>query len=129
MFVITKGIINDILAGMDKSVKVIYHGTNGVDYDILLVVKNQQDKTIPEMHGNEDDIYYIVEGEAILQFGGEMLEKKLVEGYNDQYICAQIVNHEEQKLVSSDFAVIPRGVPHRVKLISERLVYLVIKER
>lgn len=79
-----------------------------------------------EVHEADTDIFYVIDGRAILVTGGEMREARTV---SPGEIRGSIIDGGEERIVrKGDLIVIPRGIPHWFKEISEGpFTYLVVK--
>ena len=79
-----------------------------------------------EVHTNEADVWYVVNGGCVLVVGGTEVGGK--EESPGQIRGASISGGTEYTLSKGDVIRIPRGVPHWVKKIEGReLVYIVVK--
>lgn len=78
-----------------------------------------------EVHDDETDIVYVLEGAATLVTGGEVVDGKTVAP--GQLRGASIRGGVEQKLVKGDFMVVPKGVPHWFKTVQGPFLYYVVK--
>jgi mannose-6-phosphate isomerase-like protein (cupin superfamily) len=67
-----------------------------------------------ELHQHESDLYIVVDGEATLITGGEMLNRKLKAP--GEFIGSGISNGESQVLRKGDVVHIAPNVPHQLKL-------------
>ena len=79
-----------------------------------------------EVHENETDVWYVIDGGCILVTGGSLIDAKS-EGPG-QIRGSGISGGEERKIGKGDFIRIPTGVPHWVKKIEGgEIVYIVVK--
>jgi mannose-6-phosphate isomerase-like protein (cupin superfamily) len=79
-----------------------------------------------EVHTNEADIWYVVDGGCVLAVGGTVVAGAQTEP--GQTRGTSITGGTEYKLGKGDFLRIPPGVPHWVKKIEgKELVYIVVK--
>jgi mannose-6-phosphate isomerase-like protein (cupin superfamily) len=86
-------------------------------------------RTLPgkaEVHTEETDIWYVIDGGCILVTGGSLIDAK--QESPGQIRGSGISGGEEQKIGKGDFIRIPNGVPHWVKKIDGgEIVYTVVK--
>ncbi|MFO7882693.1 MAG: hypothetical protein R6U52_09175 [Kosmotogaceae bacterium] len=87
-------------------------------------VKLENVETEPEMHKYWTDIYIVLEGNAILTLGQELIDSKEVD--DGEYRGGKITNPEETELKRGSVAVITAGYPHKLK-IGKGFSQLVIK--
>ncbi len=79
-----------------------------------------------EVHGTDTDIFYVVDGAAILVTGGAMVDPRSV-GPNETR-ASGTTGGESRTVGKGDIIVIPRTVPHWFKEVpTAPFVYLVIK--
>lgn len=79
-----------------------------------------------EIHNIDTDIFYVVEGTAVLVTGGEALEPRTT-GPNE-IRGSSIKGGDTQTVGAGDMIIIPKTVPHWFKEVPKApFVYLVIK--
>ena len=79
-----------------------------------------------EVHDVDTDIFYVIDGAAVLVTGGEMVEPRTV-GPNEVR-AGSTAGGEAQTVTKGDMIVIPRTVPHWFNEVPRApFVYLVIK--
>ena len=79
-----------------------------------------------EVHTNEADIWYVIDGGCVLVVGGTEVGGK--EESPGQIRGTEITGGTDYKLAKGDVIRIPHGVPHWVKKIEGgELVYIVVK--
>lgn len=83
----------------------------GNDYT-LLAYRNADG--LPELHEHESDLYMVVEGEATLVSGGQMLDRKMKSV--GEFTGSAIVNGESQLLRKGDVVHIAPNIPHQLKV-------------
>jgi glc operon protein GlcG len=78
-----------------------------------------------EFHTYETDIMYVLDGEATVVTGGEMVEPRQVGPgeYRAPSVCGGTTHH----LSRGDVLAIPNGVPHWFKEVSGPFLYYVVK--
>jgi glc operon protein GlcG len=80
---------------------------------------------LAEVHDLDADIAYVREGNATLVTGGTLVNARGV-GPSEQRGDA-IVGGQERELTVGDVVVIPKGVPHWFKRVSNPFTYFVVK--
>ncbi len=78
-----------------------------------------------EIHLDDTDIFYVLEGTATFVTGGELLEPKTVAP--GELRGSAIAGGTARKLGSGDMIVIPRGVPHWFRDVKAPFTYYVVK--
>ena len=78
-----------------------------------------------EVHAKETDIFYILDGEATFVTGGTMVGGK--ETQPNQLRGTSIDGGETYRLKKGDSIVVPAGVPHWFKAITQPVNYFIVK--
>jgi len=78
-----------------------------------------------EVHEEDTDTFYILEGSATFITGGKVVQPRMVSAGETR--AKEIVGGEEHKLVKGDVIVIPKRVPHWFKEVHGLLLYYVVK--
>jgi len=78
-----------------------------------------------EVHENETDIIYVLDGSATFVTGGAVAEGKMTGP--GEIRGAAIQGGEPRKLVKGDVVVVPKGVPHWFREIEGPFLYYVVK--
>ena len=78
-----------------------------------------------EVHEKETDIFYVTEGEATFVTGGTMIGGKT--SRPNQLLGTDIQGGETHHLKKGDVIVIPAGVPHWFKGVSQSIQYFTVK--
>lgn len=79
-----------------------------------------------ELHETQNDVFFILSGEATLILGGTMVDPKLTEPH--EYEAKSIQGGTRTKLVTGDVVHIPFKVPHQMILESgKQITYFVVK--
>lgn len=82
---------------------------------------------LAEVHTKDADIVYVLDGTATLVTGGRAVDAKLVEP--NEYRGSSIEGGDERQLNKGDVIVVPAGVPHWFKEVSNPFLYYVVKSR
>jgi glc operon protein GlcG len=80
-----------------------------------------------EIHNKDADIVYVLDGKATLVTGGTALNVKTVEP--DELRGSAIEGGETRQLQKGDVLIVPAGVPHWFKEVSNPFLYYVVKAR
>jgi len=80
-----------------------------------------------EVHTQDADIVYVLDGTATVVTGGTTLEPKTVAP--DEIRGSAISGGEERKLAKGDVLIVPAGTPHWFKEVSNPFLYYVVKAR
>ena len=78
-----------------------------------------------EIHEHDTDIFYVTEGNATFVTGGEIEGGKPTAA--GEIRGKAILGGVERKLQKGDVIVIPAGVPHWFKEVSNPFLYLIVK--
>jgi len=78
-----------------------------------------------EIHDQDTDIFYILEGSATFVTGGKAVETRIVSPGETR--GKELIGGEERQLTKGDVIVIPTGVPHWFKEVRGPLLYYVVK--
>jgi glc operon protein GlcG len=82
---------------------------------------------LAEIHTKDADIVYVLDGTATLVTGGTAVDAKTIEP--DELRGASIEGGETRQLKKGDVAIVPAGVPHWFKEVSNPFLYYVVKAR
>lgn len=80
-----------------------------------------------EVHTEDADIVRVLEGSATLVTGGKAVDLKMTAA--DEFRGREIEGGETHQLKPGDVVVIPAGVPHWFKEVSNPFLYYVVKAR
>lgn len=87
---------------------------------------SHRDKTgMVEVHAKDTDIIYVLEGTATIVTGGTMVGGQTTAP--DEIRGTSIDGGETRKLVKGDVFIIPNGVPHWFKVVTNPFNYYVVK--
>ena len=78
-----------------------------------------------EVHVQDTDIIYVLEGTATIVTGGEVVDGKTTAP--DEIRGASIRGGASQRLAKSDLFIVPNGVPHLFKDVQAPFLYYVVK--
>ncbi len=80
---------------------------------------------LAEIHANEADIFYVLEGTATFVTGGDLLEGKRMGG--GEVRGTALRGGTERELAPGDVITVPAGVPHWFRRVSTPFIYYVVK--
>ncbi len=110
----------------DKVANAFDKGMPLVEVDGYKVHASRREKAGQvEVHENETDVIYVLDGSATLVTGGIMVEPKWTA--SGEVRAPRVEGGETQLLVKGDVVVIPQGVPHWFKEASNPFLYFVVK--
>ena len=93
------------------------------DYNVQMLRRTAPGQV--EVHTKETDIFYVVDGEATFVTGGRIVGR--TETQPNQLRGTSIDGGETHRLKKGDAIVVPAGVPHWFKDISQPISYFTVK--
>ena len=78
-----------------------------------------------EVHADETDVVYVLEGEATLVTGGKVINPRNISA--DEVRGTDVEGGASRRIKKGDVIVIPEGVPHWFKEVQGPLLYFVVK--
>jgi uncharacterized cupin superfamily protein len=78
-----------------------------------------------ELHTQETDVFYVVDGTATFVTGGTMVDGKLVSP--GQMRGTSITGGETHHLKKGDVIIVPNGTPHQFTETSNPFLYFIVK--
>lgn len=103
---------------------VLFDGAGGRDYMVHTSRRDQAGQA--EVHARDTDIIYVTEGSATFVTGGAVVDGKATAA--DELRGAAIKDGDTRVIARGDVVIVPNGVPHWFKAISN-LQYYVVKVR
>jgi quercetin dioxygenase-like cupin family protein len=82
---------------------------------------------LAEIHTKDADIVYVLDGTATLVTSGTAVDAKVIEP--DELRGSAISGGDTRQLKKGDVILIPAGVPHWFKEVSNPFLYYVVKAR
>ena len=96
--------------------------------DKYMVHASRREKPgMAEIHTRDADIVYVFEGTATLVTGGTAVDSKTVAP--DEIRGKEISGGETHQIAKGDVIIVPAGVPHWFKEVTNPFVYYVVKAR
>jgi glc operon protein GlcG len=80
-----------------------------------------------EIHSKDADIIYVLDGKATIVTGGDAVDVKTIEP--DEQRGSAIAGGETRELKKGDVMIVPAGVPHWFKEVTNPFLYYVVKAR
>jgi len=111
-----------VRAGFDKG-SVLFN--RGESY--MVHASRREKPGMAEIHTQDADIVYVLDGTATLVTGGTATDAKVTE--SDELRGSAIEGGQTQTLQKGDVIIIPAGVPHWFKEVSNPFLYYVVKAR
>jgi mannose-6-phosphate isomerase-like protein (cupin superfamily) len=93
--------------------------------DLLVSGSHREAAGQVEVHDKETDVLYILDGDATLVFGGQMVGGKVTRP--GQWLGSDITGGQTRHIVKGEVFVIPAGVPHWFKEVPKSVSYFVVK--
>ncbi len=110
----------------DKVISAFDKGMPLLEVDGYKVHASRREKAGQvEVHENETDVVYVLEGSATLVTGGTMVDPKYMGP--TEVRALRVEGGESRQLAKGDVVVIPQGVPHWFKETSNPFLYFVVK--
>jgi len=113
---------SQVRAAFDKGA-VLFN--QGLPY--MVHASRREKPGLAEIHTKDADIVYVLDGTATLVTGGTAVDAKVVEP--DELRGSAIRGGDERQLRKGDVIVVPAGIPHWFKEVSNPFLYYVVKSR
>ncbi len=95
--------------------------------DYMIHASRRTEPGLIEIHNQETDLIYVLEGSATFVTGGRLLDGKTTAP--DEIRGTRLEGGDVRHLVKGDVVVVPNGVPHWFKEVNGPLLYYVVKVR
>jgi glc operon protein GlcG len=100
---------------------------DGMDRNYMIHTSRREKPGMAEVHTSDADLVYVLSGQASLVTGGRVLQGANIA--SDEIRGEAIDGGETRQLAKGDVIVIPAGVPHWFKQVSNPFLYYVVKVR
>lgn len=100
---------------------------DGTDRNYMVHTSKREQPGLAEVHGDDTDIIYVVEGTATIVTGGTAVETKSIAP--GEVRGTRIEGGETRQLAKGNVIVVPNGTPHWFKDVSGTFLYYTIKVR
>jgi quercetin dioxygenase-like cupin family protein len=97
------------------------------DESYMVHASRREKPGMAEIHTRDADIVYVLDGTATLVTGGTAIDAKVTE--TDELRGSSISGGEMRQLRKGDVIIVPAGVPHWFKEVSNPFLYYVVKAR
>lgn len=111
---------SDVAAGFERG------GTLVEEKNYVVMTASRTKPGEVEIHKRFTDVFYVVEGDATIVFGGRAVGPK-PETNPDEPRATSIDGGETRQLSPGDVIVIPAGVPHWISKVPGTFHYFVVK--
>jgi len=105
---------------------VLFDGENGAR-NYMVHASRREAAGLAEIHNEDTDIVYVLDGTATLVTGGTAVDTKTIAP--GEIRGASIQGGETRKLVKGDVVIIPSGTPHWFQQVTAPFTYYVVKVR
>lgn len=94
---------------------------------LRVAVQHEKNKTgaAAELHDASDDVYYVLEGSAMLVLGGKLDAPK--ETDPGEWRSPRIIDGKTIEIKKGDIVIVPRGTPHQRSTENKDFTMLLIK--
>jgi uncharacterized protein GlcG (DUF336 family) len=113
---------NDVKAAFAKGSVLFDHSDK-----YMVHASRREQPGMAEIHTQDADIIYVLDGTATLVTGGAPINVKPIAA--DELRGERIDGGEARQLLKGDVIIIPAGVPHWFKEVSSPFLYYVVKAR
>lgn len=93
--------------------------------DFAINTSKRDTPGLAEVHNNETDLFYVLDGSATIVTGGEVVDGKVTEP--NEIRGTSITGGETQNISKGDVVVIPNGTPHWFKEVQSPILYYTVK--
>ncbi len=99
----------------------------GEGMELRVAIQHEADRAAPaaEIHDASDDVYYVLEGSAVLTLGGKLEAPKEVEP--GEWRGPRIEGGQNFEVKKGDLVVVPRGTPHMRSTSGKDFAMILIK--
>ena len=99
----------------------------GEGMELRVAIQHEADRAAPaaEIHDASDDVYYVLEGSAVLTLGGKLESAKEVEP--GEWRGPRIEGGQSFEVKKGDLVVVPRGTPHMRSTAGKDFAMILIK--
>jgi glc operon protein GlcG len=113
---------SQVRAAFDKGAVLFNQGES-----YMVHASRREKPGMAEIHTKDADIVYVLDGAATLVTGGSAVDAKVTEP--DELRGSSISGGEAHELRKGDVIIVPAGVPHWFKEVSNPFLYYVVKAR
>ena len=104
---------------------ILFDGSDGRNY--MVHASRREKPGQAEIHSEDADVIYVLQGNATFVTGGEAVDAKLTAP--GELRGSGIRNGETRQIARGDVLIVPRGVPHQFLEVTNPFLYYVVKVR
>jgi len=104
---------------------ILFDGSDGRNY--MVHASRREKPGQAEIHSEDADVIYVLQGNATFVTGGEAVDAKLTAP--GELRGSGIRNGETRQIAKGDVLIVPRGVPHQFLEVTDPFLYYVVKVR
>lgn len=97
------------------------------DAPYMVHASRREKPGVAEVHTKDADIIYVLDGTATLVTGGAAVDEKSIGP--DEFRGKEISGGETRQIAKGDVIIVPAGVPHWFKEVTNPFLYYVVKAR
>lgn len=97
----------------------------GTQMRVAVFHDEKRENDLIEVHDSSDDIYYVLDGEATLMLGGELVDP--IETAAGEWRSKTASGGQKVVIKKGDLVVVPRGTPHQRTVAGKGLSMILIK--
>jgi mannose-6-phosphate isomerase-like protein (cupin superfamily) len=97
----------------------------GMELRVAVQHENNKIGAAAELHDASDDVYYVLEGSAMLVLGGKLDAPKEIEP--GEWRSSKIIDGKTFEITKGDLIVVPRGTPHQRSTANKDFTMILIK--
>jgi mannose-6-phosphate isomerase-like protein (cupin superfamily) len=97
----------------------------GMQLRVAVQQENNKTGAAAELHDASDDVYYVLDGSAMLVLGGKLEAPKEVEP--GEWRSPRIVDGKTVEINKGDLVIVPRGTPHQRSTAGKDFTMILIK--
>jgi mannose-6-phosphate isomerase-like protein (cupin superfamily) len=97
----------------------------GMQLRVAVQHENNKTDSAAELHDASDDVYYVLEGSAMLVLGGKLDAPKEIEP--GEWRSPKITGGKTYEITKGDLVVVPRGTPHQRSTANKDFTMILIK--
>lgn len=97
----------------------------GSQMRVAIFHDEKRENDLVEVHDDSDDIYYVLEGEATLMLGGQLLEPDEISP--GEWRAKTATGGQKVAIRRGDLVVVPRGTPHQRTVTGKGFSMILIK--
>ena len=99
----------------------------GAGMQLRVAIQHEKNKVdaAAELHDASDDVYYVLEGSAVLMLGGKLDSPREVQP--GEWRSPHITGGQSFEVKKGDLIIVPRGTPHQRSTAAKNFTMILIK--